>query len=204
AVHHLNLGHGLAGRVIRDLAPHAELSVTLNLHVVRPATDDSADQDAARRIDALGNRAFLGPMLDGSYPPDLVEDTADVTDWEFVRDGDETMARVPLDVLGVNYYTPNLVAVWDGVSEKANADGHADSEASPWVGADFVEFLPQTGPRTAMGWTIDARGLSELLVGLARRYPDLPLMVTVNVAAFDDTLSVDGRILDRECSSYVL
>src|SRR5699024_2962406 len=44
AVHHLNLGHGLAGRVIRDLAPHAELSVTLNLHVVRPATDDSADQ----------------------------------------------------------------------------------------------------------------------------------------------------------------
>src|SRR5690625_766352 len=85
AVHHLNLAHGLAGRVIRDLAPRSALSVTLNLHVVRPATDDSADQDAARRIDALGNRAFLGPMLEGSYPPDLMEDTADVTDWAFVR-----------------------------------------------------------------------------------------------------------------------
>ena len=39
AVHHLNLAHGLAGRVVRELAPAAELSVTLNLHVIRPASD---------------------------------------------------------------------------------------------------------------------------------------------------------------------
>ncbi len=39
AAHHLNLGHGLAGRAIRSVLGEATpLSVTLNLHVTRPAT----------------------------------------------------------------------------------------------------------------------------------------------------------------------
>lgn len=96
AVHHLNLGHGLAGQAIRRAAPSGQLSLTLNLHVVRPADPDSeADRDAVRRIDAVGNRAFLGPVLDGAYPDDLLADTAHVSDWSFVRDGDTAAARVP-------------------------------------------------------------------------------------------------------------
>ena len=134
AVHHLNLAHGLAGRVVRELAPAAELSVTLNLHVIRPASDSAADRDAVRRIDALANRAFLGPMLDGAYPADLLADTASVTDWSFVQDGDEKLIAVPLDVLGVNYYSSTLVRAWDGVSPRSDADGHGASAASPWVG----------------------------------------------------------------------
>jgi hypothetical protein len=43
--------------------------VTHNLHVIRPADPHSADDlDVVRRLDALGNRAFLGPELDGAYP----------------------------------------------------------------------------------------------------------------------------------------
>ncbi len=73
AAHHLNLGHGLAGRAVLDaLGDEAKLSVTLNLHVIRPAdADNAADLDAVRQLDAVANRVFLGPMLAGAYPKDL-------------------------------------------------------------------------------------------------------------------------------------
>ncbi|MFI7550112.1 GH1 family beta-glucosidase [Micromonospora sediminimaris] len=203
AVHHLNLAHGLAGRVIRDLAPAAQLSVTLNLHVIRPASGSAADADAARRIDALANRAFLGPMLDGAYPADLLADTAAVTDWSFVRDGDEATAAVPLDVLGVNYYSTTLVRAWDGVSPKSDSDGHGRSAHSAWVGSEQVEFLPQPGPYTAMGWNIEPAGLTGLLLRLHREYPDQPLMITENGAAFDDVVSPDGTIHDDRRIDYL-
>ncbi|MFI7523253.1 GH1 family beta-glucosidase [Micromonospora globbae] len=203
AVHHLNLAHGLAGRVVRELAPAAELSVTLNLHVVRAASDSAADRDAVRRIDALANRAFLGPMLDGSYPADLLADTAAVTDWSFVRDGDEKLIAVPLDVLGVNYYSSTLVRAWDGVSPRSDADGHGKSDASPWVAAEDVDFLPQPGPHTAMGWNIDPEAFTELLLRLHREYPAQPLMITENGAAFDDVVSADGTIQDDRRVDYL-
>ncbi|MFC7547356.1 GH1 family beta-glucosidase [Plantactinospora sp. GCM10030261] len=203
AVHHLNLAHGLAGRMVRELAPAADLSATLNLHVIRPVSESAADADAVRRIDALANRAFLGPMLDAAYPADLLADTAAVTDWSFVRDGDERTVAVPLDVLGVNYYSTTLVRAWDGRSTRSTADGHGRSEHSPWIGADTVEFLPQPGPHTAMGWNIDPSGLTELLLRLHREHPGLPLMITENGAAFPDLVADDGAIHDEARVDYL-
>jgi len=203
AVHHLNLAHGLGGRVVRELAPAAQLSVTLNLHVIRPASGSDADVDAARRIDALANRAFLGPLLDGAYPADLLADTASITDWSFVQDGDERLAAIPIDVLGVNYYSTTLVQAWDGVSPRVTADGHANSPHTPWPGADAVDFLPQPGPHTAMGWNVDPTGLTELLLRLHREYPDLPMMITENGAAFPDVVAADGAVHDVERIAYI-
>jgi beta-glucosidase len=203
AAHHLNLAHGLAGRVVRDLAPAAELSVTLNLQVIRPATASDSDRDAVRRIDALANRIFLGPMLEGSYPEDLRADTAEFTDWSFVHDSDEKLIAVPLDVLGVNYYSTTLVRTWDGVSPRSDADGHKPSTNTPWIGSPGVEFVQQPGPYTAMGWNIDPSGMIELLLGLHRDYPGQPLMVTENGAAFYDVVSADGAIHDDDRVDYL-
>lgn len=189
AAHHLNLAHGLAGRAIHGvLGEQAPLSVTLNLHVARPDDPNSpGDVDAVRQIDAVGNRVFTGPMLDGAYPEDLLADTAAVSDWSFVRDGDLQTIRVPLSVLGVNYYSTMRVARPADGGAPVRADGHGGGP-SPWVGADAISFLPQPAPHTAMGWNIDPQGLTDLLTGLSARYPGLPLMITENGAAFDDTV----------------
>ena len=205
AAHHLNLAHGLAGRAIRGvLGDDARLSSTLNLHVTRPADPTSAaDVDAARRIDAVGNRVFLGPLLDGAYPADLLADTAHVTDWAFVLDGDLDVIRVPLDVLGVNYYSTGRVRHFSGEGDPAQDDGHSDSASTPWVGVDGVEFLAQPGPHTEMGWNIDPAGLTELLVGLHATYPDQPLMITENGAAFDDEVAASGRVHDHLRVAYL-
>ena len=187
AVHHLNLAHGLAVAAVRGPPRRgAQVGVALNLAWVRPATDSAADADAARRVDGLQNRVFLDPILDGRYPADVLADTAAVTDWSFVRPGDLATIAAPIDVLGVNYYTPTAVRHWTRERPRESADGHDDSGARPWVACDDVEFPRQTGRHTAMGWSIDPRGLTALLPGLAARRPELALMVTENGAAFPD------------------
>jgi len=178
--------------------------VTLNLHVTRPVDpSNEADLDAVRKTDALANRAFLGPMLDGAYPDDLLADTAHVTDWSFVADGDTAIAKIPMEILGVNYYSSGLARRWSGSGQRSQADGHGDGAGSPWVGADDVEFVRPEGPYTAMGWNIDPSGMTELLIGLHRTYPDQPLMITENGAAFDDVVSPDGAIHDQQRIDYL-
>jgi beta-galactosidase len=202
AAHHLNLAHGLANRALRSVvAPSAQHSVTLNLHEVRGVS--AADADAVRKVDAVGNRVFLGPMLDGAYPADLLADTAQITDWSFVHDGDEAVIAAPIDLLGVNYYTPTLVHSWDGTSPRSTFDGHRGAAASPWVGCDDVEFVRQPGPYTAMGWSIDATGMTDLLLRLHRDHPGLPLAITENGAAFDDRVDPDGRVRDGRRIDYL-
>jgi beta-glucosidase len=202
AVHHLNLAHGLAVPEIRRAATNdPDLSITLNLHVIR-----GEDDEARRRIDALANRAFLSPLLRGRYDADLLEDTAAVTDWAFVRAGDLAQIHQPIDVLGVNYYSTVTVRMWDGVSPRTNADGHKDMGGSPWPGSENVEFLTQQGPYTEMGWNIAPDGLEELLVSLHEQFPGQTLMVTENGAAFPDrVVETEGgkRVPDADRVDYL-
>ncbi|MFE5514273.1 MULTISPECIES: GH1 family beta-glucosidase [unclassified Streptomyces] len=205
AAHHLNLGHGLAVQALRAALPadRRQLSVSLNLHEVRPLTGSAGDLDAVRRIDAVGNRVWLGPMLEGAYPEDLLADTAHLTDWSFVRDGDTATARQPLDLLAVNYYAPTLVSEVAEGAEKPQDDGHGDSPHSPWPGADRVAFHRAPGERTAMGWPVDAGALYDLLRRVSAAYPGLPLVISENGAAYEDVVGPDGSVHDPERAAYV-
>lgn len=203
AAHHLNLAHGKAVQALRaGLRGDAQISITLNVHHVRPLTESPEDADAARRIDALANRCFTGPILGGEYPADLLRDTAHLTDWSFVQDGDTAAIRQPLDFLGVNYYTPTLVSV---ATDDAGhgSDGHGNSAHSPWPGADKVNFHLPPGDRTAMGWAVDPSGLYDLLLRLKGDFPDLPLMITENGAAFDDYINPQGEVVDPDRIAYL-
>ncbi|HET6357257.1 GH1 family beta-glucosidase [Streptomyces sp.] len=193
AAHHFNLAHGWAAQTLHAALPsRTEISLTLNLHAVRALTDSEADQDAARRIDAVGNRIFLDPVFHGRLPQDLVRDTAAVTDWSFVRDGDLEVVSTPIDSLGINYYSPTVVSA-----------GTSDAP-SPWAGAEeHVRFIPAPGPRTAMDWPVDAEGLYELLIRLRDDLPGVPLVITENGAAYDDYADPSGDVHDPERVEYV-
>ncbi|WP_327327258.1 GH1 family beta-glucosidase [Streptomyces sp. NBC_01210] len=193
AAHHFNLAHGWAAQTLHAALPStSEISLTLNLHAVRPLTDSEGDRDAARRIDAVGNRIFLDPVFHGRLPEDLVHDTATVTDWAFVQDGDLDIISTPIDSLGINYYSPTVVGA-----------GSSDSP-SPWAGAEqHVRFLPAPGPRTAMDWPVDADGLHELLIRLRDDLPGVPLVITENGAAYDDYADPSGAVHDPERVAYL-
>ncbi|WP_030873189.1 GH1 family beta-glucosidase [Streptomyces sp. NRRL F-2747] len=204
AAHHLNLGHGLAVQALRAALPgEAQVTVSLNLHEVRPLTSSAEDREAARRIDAVGNRIWLGPMLEGAYPEDLFADTAHLTDWSFVRGGDTATVHQPLDLLAVNYYTPTVVAHAAEGDVVPQEDGHGHSEHSPWAGSEGVAFYRAPGERTAMDWAVDADALYDLLTRTAARYPGLPLVVSENGAAYEDEIGPDGTVHDPERAAYV-
>jgi beta-glucosidase len=205
AVHHLNLAHGLAVRAVREHAPGTDVALTLNLaHVVPEDPTSEGDLDAARKVDGLQNRVFLGPALSGEYPADVIADTASVSDWSFVLDGDLATIHQPLDALGLNYYSPTLVRRFDGPpGTKVEADGHGDGAGTPWVACEDVEFPVQPGPYTDMGWSIDPRGLRALLVRLHTEFPGLPLYVTENGAAYPDVVAEDGGVHDPDRIDYL-
>src|SRR5204863_4746941 len=143
AVHHLLLAHGLATQALRACGAN-RLGITLNPAAVFPADPDSAaDADAARLVDGLHNRIFLDPMLVGQYPDDVLEHVARFTKPTFVRPGDLAITSEPIDLLGVNYYSPTYV------SARPGSGGHPR-----YPGTDDIGFLPPAGPVTDMGWQI--------------------------------------------------
>ncbi|MQY22220.1 GH1 family beta-glucosidase [Nocardia macrotermitis] len=188
ATHHLLLAHGLGLRVIRELAPHAQAGLALNLYPVRVADPaDPADLDAARRIDGLQNRIFLDPLLRGAYPEDMLADLAPFALPELIGADDAKLIGAPLDYLGFNYYRDYFVT--------AKPDG-TNPAHTPWVSAEHVRFPDRGLPRTACGWDVAPDGLSELLSRLHRDYPGVPLYITECGAAYDDRITADGSIAD--------
>lgn len=206
ALHHQHLGHGLVVQALRGEGA-ARLGITLNLTNAIPADPTSPeDVDAARRVDALWNRAFLEPLLLGAYPDDFVADVAGHGFEELVHDGDLSVIAQPLDFLGVNHYHD------DQVSGRPVPPGQPPSIrpvtkplASPFVGSeDVVTFPARDLPRTAMGWEVNPDGLRVLLERLRRDYPQLPpLYITENGSSYEDPEPVDGRVADPERVAYL-
>ncbi|GAA0727311.1 GH1 family beta-glucosidase [Dactylosporangium roseum] len=195
AAHHLLLAHGLGAQALRAVLPAAaKTSLTLNFAQVRGADTGRATADAVRRVDGLANRLFTEPVLRGRYPADVRADTAGLTDWSFVRAEDLAVIATPIDLLGINYYGPTLVA-----ARREPAAG----AASPWPACESVEFRDPGLPTTAMGWPIDGESLYELLIRLHRDYPGTPLVITENGAAFHDTVDPAGRVHDAGRVAYL-
>jgi beta-glucosidase len=64
-----------------------------------------------------------------------------------------------------------------------------------------IEWLPEPGPLTDMGWNIDPSGLEELLVRSHEEF-GIPLAVTENGAAFPDRVE-GGAVHDAERVAYL-
>jgi beta-glucosidase len=209
AAHHLNLAHGLATTALRGVvAAETKISVTLNLAQVRSASDSAEDVDAMRSVDAVANRIFLEPILAGRYPADLLSDTADVTDWSFVGADDLDLIHQRPDILGINYYSPALVAALrpgdaQTLTKRWVNDPQGADEPSIWPGSHRAYAIPQDGPHTAMGWRIEPASFTELLLRVGRDYPGVPLMITENGAAFPDVVTADGTVHDADRIAYL-
>jgi beta-glucosidase len=189
AMHHLLLAHGRATEVLRATCPDAQISVAINAGTVRPYTGSPADRDAARKIDGMLNRAFLDPLLRGEYPADVIADTAWASDWSFVHDGDLETISQPIDALGVNYYQPDLVGAGAGPS-------------TPYPTQGSVVWHPVEGPLTDMGWPVDPSGLHAMLVRITTDYGPIPIYITENGSAFEDTVT-HGRVHDPSRIAYL-
>ncbi len=197
ATHHLLLGHGLALQAMRSAAGAGndnQLGITLVLQPARPARDREADAEATRRVDGQANRLYLDPLFRGEYPEDLFSHYRERgVELPPVRDGDMGVISGDLDFLGINYYFRH--AVRDAPDESPTEVPFSDLNARP--------IIPHDAERTAMGWTVEPDGLTEILVRVKEEYADLPIYITENGRAVHDYADPEGNVNDEERISYL-
>ncbi len=177
AAHHLLLAHGRAVEAIRHNRPDAQVGIALNLSPYIPASRSAADRAAAWLGDGILNRWFLDPLAARGYPPDVVQHHGRPMD--FVQAGDLEAIATPLDFIGVNYYSRQVVRN-TGVPEEQNLP---------------QEVFPDL-ERTEMGWEVYPEGLYRLLGRLYFDYGFHVLYVTENGAAYRDEVGPDGQVHD--------
>jgi beta-glucosidase len=165
-----------------------QIGLVVNLVPIYPATDLAADRAAARRMDAYLNRQFLDPTLLGEFPEEMSEMFGE--DWPSMSDDELAQLRQPIDFVGINYYLRLIVR-----------DASSDAPAATPPRAAIVP--PEDGRRTALGWEIYPRGLTEILQWVRSRYGEVPLYITENGAAFDDNSLKNDGVNDVERVEYL-
>ncbi|GII57196.1 beta-glucosidase [Planotetraspora thailandica] len=179
ACHHLLLAHGLAARALHALRPGRRIGPALNLHPAYPADDSPAAREAARHRDGLENRLYLDPIFHGRYPDDTLRWLAARGPMlEHVLEGDLATISEPIDLLGVQYYTPVFV----------NGDGQRVF-LHPTAQAEWLEIYPD--------------GLHDILVRLTDDYPSVPLVITENGMPAPDRPGPDGRVRDGDRIAFL-
>jgi beta-glucosidase len=194
AVHHLLVGHGLAVAALRSRGA-ADVGISLNLAPAEPADDSPGAHDAARLVDGQQNRVFLDPLLLGRYPDDVVDDFARAGAELPIVGDDAQLIAAPIDWIGINYYSPHVVA--------SGSHARGNHRPSPFVPGDAVAQVQTTGEVTALGWPVRPHSFATLLRRLGRDYPGLPLFVHENGAAFSDAVSADGTVDDPDRCGYI-
>jgi beta-glucosidase len=181
AVHHQNLAQGRALQALRAQRSDLSLGTVISVQPARPSSDCGADVHAAVRFDAMWNGACLDPLLRGSYPRAVEADFGPL-----IAQGDLADIHQPLDYLGMNYYSPMYIE-------------HAPrSLFGAWYGP-----VPEGLHFTAIGWPIDAGGLTEQLLRLRDHYSNPNIYVTENGACYDDPLAPDGTVHDHDRIAYL-
>ena len=180
AVHHVLLSHGRAVAALRAMG-QKNLGISCNMEPAFPASDSPEDKLAAARTNATYSELFVLPLFKGHYPELALEGFGPHLPAGWEKDFDEIQA--PLDWLGLQYYTRQIVKHEDG--------------AWPNVGRATGDL-----PKTVMEWEIYPNGLRDLLLWLARDVSgDLPIYITENGMAAYDRVE-NGAVYDPHRSDY--
>jgi beta-glucosidase len=190
--HHLLVSHGRATEAIRGRVPDARVGIALDCRPVRPASPDPADVAAARHFDGFRNRWFFDPVFGRGYPEDMVDayrrlSRFDGDSMPFVAEGDMEAIAVPIDFLGINYYTSLDIAAGSEESEETGVPQSAN---------------PPPG-YTEMGWPITPDAFTEFLLHVAGTYRPPSIVITENGASFSDGPGADGAIHDDRRIDYL-
>jgi beta-glucosidase len=184
ASHNLLLAHGKAVQAYRETGKHW-IGLVVNIEPKYPASDSPEDLAAVERAHAYMNLQYLDPVFKGRYPQQLREVFGEA--WpEWPGEDFQTINR-PIDFLGLNYYTRQVV--------------RHDSDNYPLKAAKVRQ---KEATYTQTDWEVYPRALTHTLVWLKENYGNPPIYVTENVAAFYDPPRVEGeRLEDPLRQSYL-
>jgi len=176
--------HGAAVEAYRATCNRHPIGLAVNLVPIYPASESTADRDAADRMDVYLNRQFLDPVFLGKTPPELAAMFGAA--WQEWTPADLALVSQPIDFVGINYYLRLIV------------------RDEPSAGVARAEIVTTHDcERTATGWEIFPTGLTDILQWVRSRYGNPSVYVTENGAAFEDAQLPDGSIDDIRRVQYL-
>lgn len=155
-VHHLGVAHGRAVQALRAQGVEGAVGPCVQLSPCYPADDSAGARRSADLADVLENTLYLDPPVRGTYPTDLSEADPQVARGvdSAVRSGDLEVISAPVDFVGVNYYSPQVVG----------------------TGGTVTRY-----PLSSSGWQqVHPQGLADVLLRLHRDYGSPEVVVTEN------------------------
>lgn len=174
AMHHVLLAHAEAMDRMRERG-QKNLGIVLNFEYAQSLDNSPSNIAAATTHDAIFNRWFIEAISKGSYPAEALKGLSPhlPTGWE----KDMERIRQPIDWLGVNYYTRQILS--------------HDPNAS-WPS---YKATPGNLQKTDMGWEVFPQGLGDILSRLKNDYiGNLPIYVTENGMARNDVC--EGNVVN--------
>ena len=174
ALHHLNLGQGMAIQAVRANNIPSRIGTVASCEPIRPSTQTEPNVRAAAYFDAVWNGSTLDPLFKGQYPA-LVE-----RDFEpFCKQNDLAVIKQKIDLLGVNYYSRL----------------HIQADPASPIGATFGPNN-ETTQFTVMGWPIEPDGLYEIVTHISKTYDNQEMFISENGYATTYGPTVGGEIND--------
>jgi beta-glucosidase len=186
---HLLISHGLAAEALRaSCKQKPKIAITLNLTSVHPASQGEEDRLAAERYDIAANRLFLEPVMTGRFPEE-VQMQMEALSIPY-SDDDLKMISTPLDFLGINYYSRDVV------------------EHDPETPIIHARQVKPKGREYSQMWEIYPEGIYELLTRVNNDYlkkyqPGLHLMITENGICVPDGVDLDEHVRDYRRIRYI-
>ncbi len=186
AYHHAILAHGEGVGVVRAFGqPGSQVGLVHN-HLPPPPIPfiETAETIAAAKVEyERTNSQLMGPIFQGKYGDVFLN--AAGADAPVVQTGDLEIISRPTDFLGLNIYAGDFV--------RARPDGSAE----------LLPF-PKQYPHGDLPWL---RVTPEVLywgIRLAQEVFGVKAFhITENGAAFDDTVTADGEIIDTDRREYI-
>jgi beta-glucosidase len=180
--------HGLAVRVIRELAPASRVGLAMNLSDLVPATQGDEDRAALARADLVENRLFLNAVLLGTLPQDASAYFGEAALEGALEGISVADIAQPLDFIGINYYEHNVISAHEPGTD-------------PIVRG--IAKAPVTEPRSANGVAVAPEGFERVLLRVSKVAPDLPIWVTENGIGLWDYRGPDGVCRDVERIAFL-
>jgi beta-glucosidase len=146
-------------------------------------------------MDAQLNRWWIDAFLNGTYPKVLLDFHAERLS-AIIKPGDLESLKVQTDFMGVNYYSDSFL-------------GLPRPEDRPLIEEGLFPFPHRTNgtapaPYTDMGWPVTPQGLEDLLLRIARDWPEIEdIAITENGAAYDEEPDENGVVNDARRVDYL-
>ncbi len=179
-------------------AVNPTLRAGIALNMTNFIVEDKSNEETvelASLMDSHINRWWLEASLHGRYPQNLVDFYGEKLE-RVVLPGDMQKLKVEPDFLGINYYSDSFIGV-PRPEDKPASDG------GPFPFPQRSNGTPPL-PHTDMGWPVTPHGIRDLLVRVAKDWPEIEdIAITENGAAYPEEPDENGVVRDTRRVYYL-